>query len=85
MQQADSQREFPLDSNGFGRLVWLSPGFASALPVCGLCMCTGTDGAGRGKIFLLILLRNDKLRCDYRTVKKELPQRNFQMVMQNYY
>lgn len=50
-----------------------------------VCMFTGTDGAGRGKIFLLILLRNDKLRCDYRTVKKELPERNFQMVMQNYY
>lgn len=47
------------------------------------CMSIGTDGAGRGKTFLLIFLRNYKLRCDYRTVKKELPQRNFQMVMQN--
>lgn len=82
MQQADSQREFALESHGFGRLV--SPGFARALPFV-VCMCTGTDGAGRGKIFLLVLLRNDKLRCDYRTVKKELPQRNFQIAMQNYY
>lgn len=82
MQQADPRGEFLPAGAGLSRLIVTGQGTQTLWTYVG-CVCMGTDGAGRGDTFLLILRRNYKLRCDYRTVKKELPQRNFQMVMQN--
>lgn len=74
--------EFPSDSSGFGRWPGHPQPLCAPFP-CVVCVCT--DGAGRSKAFFSVFLRNTKLRCDYRTVKKELPETNFQMARQSNY